>query len=552
MIIQKTGIPRLLISLLPATFLGCTTVKYYPVNFIESLQHPTKFPEVFSSNVQNIEEIASKNPLGEDEEVKITEVGKNKNSSMHLIQVRENGEFHPHYHKRHDEVIYVKKGSGIATLDGTRYLVKSGSILQIPSKTIHKFINTGGEPFMAVSIFSPPFDGRDEKSIREKKKTARGGKEEKRLAVKKPEKLPEQNQISPQKDIDEEAIQNAVADTQEVAENKHKESPPEVLSSAKDELPESSHKISKIEKKKRSKDISTPEMPSIDIKDLHEKLSKLLELKEEGTISAVEYEEKKDALMKGNDIGTLPETKGYAKKKIRLEDEDVSQQPENLESTIKGFADEALDSMVGPPIVPDEESPSVQGHSAQEQELSPDDKLKLLEEMRHEGLISDEDFESKGKELLTPPKAEPKAEIPGNISPDERAAELKELYDQQLITEDDYKQKLEEITSLQTQNDSSAISSHAEKTDLMPSESTTENEKVKDLKELYDDGLITEEDYTFKLKELAGTEMNEPSPTTSSEKGLEDDKLAELKELKEEGLISDEDYEFKKAQLLGN
>ena len=95
--------------LLSLTFIGCTTVRYYPANFVESLKHPTKFPEVYSSTVKNIEDLAEKNPLGKGEEVKITDVGENKNSSMHLVQVRENGELRPHYHKRHDEVVYVKR-----------------------------------------------------------------------------------------------------------------------------------------------------------------------------------------------------------------------------------------------------------------------------------------------------------------------------------------------------------------------------------------------------------------------------------------------------------
>ena len=131
--------------------------------------------------MKNIEDVAEKNPLGEGEEVKITDVGENKNSSMHLVQVCKNGELHLHYHKRHDEVVYVKKGSGIATLDGTRYMVKPGSILQVPAKTVHKFLNTGGEPFVAVSIFSPPFDGRDEKELRRKERQIALKEEEKDL-----------------------------------------------------------------------------------------------------------------------------------------------------------------------------------------------------------------------------------------------------------------------------------------------------------------------------------------------------------------------------------
>ena len=146
---------RCVFPLIALTLVGCSTANYYPPNFVESLKHPTKFPEVFTFNVQNIEEVVEKNPLGENEEVKITDVGENKNSSMHLIQVRANGEIHPHYHKRHDEVIYVKKGSGIATLDDTRYVIKPGSMLQVPLKTVHRFLNTGNETFVAVSIFSP-------------------------------------------------------------------------------------------------------------------------------------------------------------------------------------------------------------------------------------------------------------------------------------------------------------------------------------------------------------------------------------------------------------
>lgn len=547
-VITKTHFTRIFIFLFPALFIGCTTVRYYPVNFIESLQHPTKFPEVFSSNVQNIEEIASKNPLGENEEVKITDVGENKNSSMRLIQVRENGELHPHYHKRHDEVIYVKKGSGIATLDGTRYMVNSGSILQIPSKTVHKFVNTGGEPFIAVSIFSPPFDGRDEKSIKEKRKSVRGGKEEKRLATKKPEKIQEQNQKSSEKEVTEDESQDAVAQPQRVAENKRNEYVPDEADSLTEEPPELSQKNKISEKKKKSKEIITSEASSIDIKDLHEKLTKLLELKEEGLLSADEYEEKKDALMKGNDIGAIPESKGYAKKKLPLEDEEIIPQLVKSETKDKDFSHETQNRTPGSSNFADENN-----HSSKEDVYSTDDKLKLLEEMKQEGLITEEDYTNKKKELSGTMEAEPEPETSKSASADVRAAELKELFDQELITEEDYKHKLEQITSVSTKKSFSDLASDEMKLNSMLSDSATENEKVKDLKELYDQGLITEDDYNFKLKELIGAVTTKsPSTNVSSEKGTENDKLAELKEMMDEGIISEEDYEFKKAQLLGN
>ena len=530
----------LLLLILSLILIGCTTVRYYPVNFIESLQHPTKFPEVFSSNVQNIEEIANKNPLGDNEDVKITNVGENKNSSMHLVQIRENGELHPHYHKRHDEVIYVKKGSGIATLDGTRYLIKSGSILQIPSKTVHKFLNTGGEPFMAVSIFSPPFDGRDEKSIKQKKKPDRGVKNEKRLAMKKSEKATEINQASSEKELTDEELKTSVAKSQAVGEQKLNKSVQEEWNSNTGKKP--------LPSKKKSKGVITDEEPAINIEDLHEKLTKLSELKEEGVISAEEYEGKKDALVAGKDIGELPELKSPAKKKTPLEDEPDLHQAEEHSSMDKDIADEGRDSMLSTPDLSDERESTVREIASEERESSSENKLKALEEMKQEGLITEEDYENKKKEIAVITEEESISRMSKSITKDERVKELKELYDQKLITEDDYKNKLEELTAAQTKN----LSSDEEKEVSLTSGSIVEDERVKDLKELYDQGFVTEDDYQYKLKELIGAETKSQSSDISAEKGTENEKLLELNELKEEGLITEEDYESKKAQLQGH
>ncbi len=485
--------------LLTGIFHGCTTVKYYPVNFVESLKHPTKFPEVFSFTVQNVEEIAAKNPLNEGEETKVTDVGENKNSSMHLVQVCENGELHPHYHKRHDEVIYVKKGSGIATLDGTRYMIKPGSILQIPSKTVHKFLNTGDEPFIAISIFSPPFDGRDEKTIR-RKKTDRSKKEERRLASAKSEKTEGGNENVTEKEHSEEEAQTAVNQTKKVAEKRLNKPAKKEWDTDSEESSPSSKKLSpSIDKKgkKGPKETVVTEEPTIDIKDLHEKLTKLLELKEEGTISEEEYEEKKDALIKGKDIGTLPEMKGYSKRKI-LKEEDDEPVPEHIDkdtSEEKNGDDENDDTMIRASGLSDENKPPVYQVKPEERTFSSEDKLKTLEEMRQEGLITEEEYENKKEELV------------GSVE--------------------------EEPVSL-------------------PSENIVGSERVKELEELYHEGLITEDDYHHKLKELTGAQTQNDSQNILPEKELKNDKLLELDELKEQGLITEEDYELKKAQLMGN
>jgi quercetin dioxygenase-like cupin family protein len=527
-------------------FSGCTTVKYYPVNFVESLQHPTKFPVVFSPNVQSIEEIVNKNPLGENEDVKITDVGENKNSSMHLIQVRENGELRPHYHKRHDEVIYVKKGSGIATLDGTRYLVKPGSVLQIPSKTVHKFLNTGGEKFVAVSIFSPSFDGRDEKIIREKKKAGRNIKEEKRLATKKSEKADEKRKITTEEH--EEEVEIPAVKSDKVAVKKlNKPVREENYNAGKSSL--STGKESPPEGKRRQKDIAHVREPVVNIEDVHEKLTKLLELREEGAISDEEYEEKKDALVEGRDIGDLPELNGHAKKKITAEDESAWKQTEKRVSVNRNFSDENQDTTSGHWNLPDTDESA--GYKVETEDMDHrEDKLKILEEMMEEGLITEEDYADKKKELMgiqeeSSPTLSPVADA------DKRIRDLKELYDQELITEEDYRYKLKELTG--TQGSSRKISGGEGRTFSRQSiDNTIEDERINELKALYDEGLITEDDYEYKLKELTDAKVQSFSQESSAGKEIESEKLLELDELRELGIISEEDYEFKKSQLLGN
>ena len=168
--------------------------------------------------------------------------------------------------------------------------------------------------------------------------------------------------------------------------------------------------------------------------------------------------------------------------------------------------------------------------------------------MKQEGLITEEAYENKKKKIAVITGEESISRMSKSITKDERVKELKDLYDQKLITEDDYKNKLEELTAAQTKN----LSSDEEKEVSLTSGSIVEDERVKDLKELYDQGFVTEDDYQYKLKELIGAETKSQSSDISAEKGTENEKLLELNELKEEGLITEEDYESKKAQLQGH
>jgi quercetin dioxygenase-like cupin family protein len=593
---------RLASSLILLFLIGCTTIKYYPVNFVESLKHPTKFPDVYSSTVQNIEEVANKNPLGEDEDIKITDVGENKTSSMHLIQVRENCEMYLHYHKRHDEVIYVKKGSGIATLDGTRYIVKPGSILQVPSKTVHKLLNTGNEVFVAVSVITPQYDGRDEKMIKEKKKMDRGVKEERRLAGKGSEGSKESNTSSANKEGDENKIGN-VNKPNKVAEKIIEETDDTNTDITNDKL-----KTKYSSKPRKTKTDFVSEEQPVNIEELHDKLTKLTQLKEEGAISEDEYEEKKDALVKGQNIGLLPETKGKFSEEIPTEMEETETESayenvagyekhsseteasgstsENIEESTSDLSEETslvtnkeailseettvdedklkmLEEMRQDGLITEEDYESKKEAIIKKEEMddtlksseptdfskglptevpSLEEKSKMLEEMRDEGLITDEDYEIKKRALSDTTYEKPISLSEGNISNSEKIKELRELYNEGYITEEDYDYKLGEL-----KDDRNTVLPSG---DSLPND-IANDEKAEELKELYHQGFIAEEDYKFKLEEIAKTKGEGiTSKDVPQERNIENEKLLELEEMKEEGIISDEDYAYKKAQIL--
>ena len=113
-----------------------------PGEFVESLRNPTSFPEIFSPEIKYIDEIIDEKGLAEDENIKIIPLGKDKSTSVYLFQIRQDAEMDTHYHKAHDEILYIKKGSGILALDGTRHAVKEGMVVMIPRSSIHKYINT--------------------------------------------------------------------------------------------------------------------------------------------------------------------------------------------------------------------------------------------------------------------------------------------------------------------------------------------------------------------------------------------------------------------------
>ena len=165
----KNNLSKKLILLIISTSVlavcGCMATKKSG-DFVESLRNPTSFPEIFKPEIKNIDDIVEEKGLAEDDNVLIIPLGNDKSTSVYLFQMSEGSEMGTHSHKTHDEILYIKEGSGIIALDGVRHVVKEGMVVMIPRQTIHKYINTGKETSITVSMFSPPFDGKDIKVLK--------------------------------------------------------------------------------------------------------------------------------------------------------------------------------------------------------------------------------------------------------------------------------------------------------------------------------------------------------------------------------------------------
>jgi mannose-6-phosphate isomerase-like protein (cupin superfamily) len=65
-----------------------------------------------------------------------------------------------HLHEKEDEVIFIQRGSGLATLGDRTIALRTGSMLFVPQGTWHGGENTGTEPLLWVATYAPSgFEG---------------------------------------------------------------------------------------------------------------------------------------------------------------------------------------------------------------------------------------------------------------------------------------------------------------------------------------------------------------------------------------------------------
>lgn len=76
--------------------------------------------------------------------------------SMVTEDLPPNSAIRVHLHQREDEIIFIRMGSGIATLGDREVAVSAGAIVYVPQGVWHGLRNNGSETLGMSAIYSPP------------------------------------------------------------------------------------------------------------------------------------------------------------------------------------------------------------------------------------------------------------------------------------------------------------------------------------------------------------------------------------------------------------
>jgi mannose-6-phosphate isomerase-like protein (cupin superfamily) len=106
-----------------------------------------------------------RNPLGPDEEMRITTLVERPEMSGLLVQVR--GSLPPHFHKRTHEVVFLVRGEGLFQLGTECIPIKTGAVMRIAPGRVHTFTNQGPTPAVFFVVTTPRWDEQDRFMVKE-------------------------------------------------------------------------------------------------------------------------------------------------------------------------------------------------------------------------------------------------------------------------------------------------------------------------------------------------------------------------------------------------
>lgn len=99
------------------------------------------------------------------EEIQRFTVLKTATNSYHIVRIFSKEK--PHYHENHDLFVTITKGNGKIHFRDRSEKIAPGDVIEIPRGSYHWAENLGSGYMQASVVFTPAFDGKDSKLIKE-------------------------------------------------------------------------------------------------------------------------------------------------------------------------------------------------------------------------------------------------------------------------------------------------------------------------------------------------------------------------------------------------
>lgn len=108
-----------------------------------------------SQIMTHLDEILKENPLKPGEKVQLIKIAEDDTISLFIVRSVPGFVLKSHIHKTHDEAVYVIKGTGQMLINDKWVDIKPGNLHFNPMGKVHSLKNTGNEPLVVLSIFTP-------------------------------------------------------------------------------------------------------------------------------------------------------------------------------------------------------------------------------------------------------------------------------------------------------------------------------------------------------------------------------------------------------------
>ncbi|GHD41769.1 cupin domain-containing protein [Mycetocola manganoxydans] len=77
-------------------------------------------------------------------------------SQLVMMTIPPGGEIGDETHEHTDQLLSFISGTGEGTVGGEKHRLDPGDVCAVPAGTRHNFVNTGDEPLVLYTVYSPP------------------------------------------------------------------------------------------------------------------------------------------------------------------------------------------------------------------------------------------------------------------------------------------------------------------------------------------------------------------------------------------------------------